>query len=113
MELGLYLDRINDEFITYFGEDNLPTEEELLDKLKKGLKYPPDSIKPAYEDLILEKIKIKLEERYPYKKFSKTKNKLFELDKYGRKIKDIVYLREYIELTSFLYSNFNFKLIKT
>ena len=62
---------------------------------------------PCLMELILEiskirdKIKIKLEERYQYKKFFRTEKKLFELDKYGRKIKDIVYLREYIELTSF------------
>lgn len=53
----------------------------------------------------LYKAKKELEDRYLYKKFAiMEKNKLFELDKYGRVVKEITDSEEYIEETDKIYS---------
>ena len=53
----------------------------------------------------LYKTKEELEDRYLYKKFAiMEKNKLFELDKYGRAVKEITDGAEYIEETDKIYS---------
>lgn len=56
----------------------------------------------------LYKTKEELEDRYLYKKFAifaiMEKNKLFELDKYGRAVKEITDVEEYIEETDKIYS---------
>lgn len=103
MSCERHLDKINSDFINYFGKINLPAEEDVLNEMKNPI-YPPYSKDLAYENLIWRRIKEELEHRYSYKKFVKTKNKLFELDRYGKKTKDITDIQEYIEETDRTYS---------
>lgn len=56
------------DFIKYFGEDKLPSEKEVLEKLKT-LDQLPNSIEDIYIEIFLEKLKDQLQKKYPLKTF--------------------------------------------
>ena len=68
MKLPEKTEKMVDDFIKYFGEDKLPSEKEILEKLKT-LDKLPNSIEDVYTDIFLEKLKDQLQKKYPLKTF--------------------------------------------
>lgn len=68
MRLSERTEKMVDDFIKYFGEDKLPSEKEILEKLKT-LDKLPNSIEDVYTDIFLEKLKDQLQKKYPLKTF--------------------------------------------
>lgn len=78
MRLSERTEKMVDDFIKYFGEDKLPSEKEILEKLKT-LDKLPNSIEDVYTDIFLEKLKDQLQKKYPLKTFVIKDNKISEV----------------------------------
>ena len=68
MKLPEQTQKMVDDFIKYFGEDNLPSEKEILEKIKT-LDKLPNSIEDVYTEIFLKKLKNQMQKKYPLKTF--------------------------------------------
>lgn len=68
MKLPEQTQKMVDDFIKYFGEDNLPSEKEILEKIKT-LDKLPNSIENVYTEIFLKKLKDQMQKKYPLKTF--------------------------------------------
>lgn len=78
MRLPEKTEKMVDDFIKYFGEDKLPSEKEILEKIKT-LDQLPNSIEDVYTEIFLEKLKDQLQKKYPLKTFVIKDNKISEV----------------------------------
>ena len=78
MKLPEKTEKMVDDFIKYFGEDKLPSEKEILKKLKT-LDKLPNSIEDVYIEIFLKKLKDQLQKKYPLKTFVIKDNKISEV----------------------------------
>ena len=78
MKLPEQTQKMVDDFIKYFGEDKLPSEKEILEKIKT-LDKLPNSIEDVYIEIFLEKLKDQLQKKYPLKTFVIKDNKISEV----------------------------------
>lgn len=78
MKLPEKTEKMVDDFIKYFGEDKLPSEKEILEKIKT-LDKLPNSIEDVYIEIFLEKLKDQLQKKYPLKTFVIKDNKISEV----------------------------------
>lgn len=78
MKLPEQTQKMVNDFIKYFGEDNLPSEKEILEKIKT-LDRLPNSIEDIYTEIFLEKLKDQLQKKYPLKTFVIKDNKISEV----------------------------------
>lgn len=78
MKLPEKTEKMVDDFIKYFGEDKLPSEKEILGKIKT-LDKLPNSIEDVYIEIFLEKLKDQLQKKYPLKTFVIKDNKISEV----------------------------------
>lgn len=78
MKLPEKTEKMVNDFIKYFGENNLPSEKEILEKLKT-LDQLPNSIEDVYIEIFLEKLKDQLQKKYPLKTFVIKDDKVSEI----------------------------------
>ena len=78
MNLPEKIEKMINDFIKYFGENNLPSEKEVLEKLK-SLDKLPNSIEDVYIKIFLEKLKDQLQRKYPLKTFIIKDNKVIDM----------------------------------
>lgn len=78
MKLPEKTEKMVDDFIKYFGKDKLPSEKEILEKIKT-LDKLPNSIEDVYIEIFLEKLKDQLQKKYPLKTFVIKDNKISEV----------------------------------
>lgn len=78
MRLPEKTEKMVDDFIKYFGEDKLPSEKEILEKIKT-LDQLLNSIEDVYTEIFLEKLKDQLQKKYPLKTFVIKDNKISEV----------------------------------
>lgn len=78
MKLNEQTEKMVNDFVKHFGEENLPTEKEILDELK-SLEKLPDSIEDIYTKIFLRKLKNELQKKYPLKSFVIKNEKISEI----------------------------------
>lgn len=78
MNLPEKIEKMINDFIRYFGENNLPSEKEVLEELK-SLDKLPNSIEDVYMKIFFEKLKDQLQRKYPLKTFIIKDNKVIDM----------------------------------